>query len=44
MAVFTGFLRHRDFVESPGQLSDIPKTSSSMDFPEFLPIEFIMNG
>ena len=44
MAVFTGFLRRIGFMEGPGQPSDIPKTSSSMDFPEFLPIEFIMNG
>jgi hypothetical protein len=44
MAVVMGFLRHRNFMEGPGQLSDIPKTSSIRDFSEFLPIQFIMNG
>jgi hypothetical protein len=44
MVVFMGFLRHIDFMEGPGQPSDIPKTSGTTDFPGFLHIQFIMNG
>jgi hypothetical protein len=44
MAVFLGFLRHRDFMERLGQLSDITETSGAIDFPGFLRIQFIRNG